>query len=137
NVTLELGFAMAVSEQWYIALDPSKTETREVPSDLRGLDRIEYASYSELQSKLTLLIDERYPKRKRAGLEEILEERRSEVRALLAKSPGLTVKAIAQLLGMELPVAQLVVKPMVGQDLETTGATRGMKYFLRGGSSRA
>lgn len=48
NVTLELGFAMAIGDQWYIAVDPSKTDTKEVPSDLRGLDRIEYGSYAEL-----------------------------------------------------------------------------------------
>src|SRR6185369_15567184 len=35
NVTLELGFAMAANDQWYIAIDPAKTETKEVPSDLR------------------------------------------------------------------------------------------------------
>jgi predicted nucleotide-binding protein len=55
NVTLELGFAMPINDQWYIAIDPSKTEVNEVPSDLRGLDRIQYGSYSELQTKLTTI----------------------------------------------------------------------------------
>ena len=38
NVTLELGFAMATSESWYIAFNPSRTDLTEVPADLRGID---------------------------------------------------------------------------------------------------
>lgn len=137
NVTLELGFAMAVSEQWYIALDPSKTETKEVPSDLRGLDRVQYSSYTEFENKLSILMEQRYPPRPRASIDGFLEERRTEVRGLLETHPGLNVITIAQLLRMEVPVAQLVVKPMVDAgELETTGVKKSTKYFIRGGVSK-
>lgn len=133
NVTLELGFAMAVGDQWYIAIDPSKTEIKEVPSDLRGLDRIEYGSYSELSDKLTILLEQRYPKRPRGTIDSYLDERRVEVRALLKDHPGLTITSIAQLLKIEVPVAQLVVKPMMdSDDLETTGVRKYTKYYLKG-----
>ena len=130
NVTLELGFAMAAGDRWYIAIDPSKTEMKEVPSDLRGLDRIQYNSYDELETKLTLVLEDRYPKKVRASIEAMLEERRTEVRELLKATPGLTAKAISQLLRVELSVAQLILRPMVGTVLRTTGATRGTKYFF-------
>ena len=87
NVTLELGFAMAAGDQWYIAIDPSKTEIKEVPSDLRGLDRIEYSSYSELQTKLQVLIEQRYPKKKLTSIDGFLDERGNQIKDLLKRSP--------------------------------------------------
>lgn len=131
NVTLELGFAMAVGDQWYIAIDPSKTEINEVPSDLRGLDRIEYSSYTSLADKLSILMEQRYPKRPRASIDSYLEERRLEVRGLLHDHPGLTIITIADLIGVEVPVAQLVVKPMLdaGQ-LSTSGVRKSTRYYL-------
>jgi len=48
NVTLELGLAFGLNEKAFIAIDPAKTDISEVPSDLRGIDRIQYGSYSEL-----------------------------------------------------------------------------------------
>lgn len=133
NVTLELGFAMAVSDQWYIAIDPSKTDTKEVPSDLRGLDRIEYGSYTELSDKLKILIEQRYPTRKRGTIDSYLDERRIEVRGALKDHPGLTIISLAQLLSVEVPVAQLVVKPMLDAgELETTGVKKSTKYYLKG-----
>jgi hypothetical protein len=133
NVTLELGFAMAVSEQWYIALDPSKTDTKEVPSDLRGLDRIEYASYEELGNKLSILLDQRYPLRKTGGIEEFLDEKRTQARGVLKAHPGFTMTALAQVLEVEVPIAQLALKPLLeAGELETRGVRKGTQYFLRG-----
>lgn len=132
NVTLELGFAMAANDQWYIAIDPSKTEIQEVPSDLRGLDRIQYGSYTELQTKLTILIEQRYPKKKPSSISDFLEDRKAQVLQLLHKSPGLTVSALSQVLGLDVPVVQLVLQPMLGHELEWRGNTRGRKYYLSG-----
>ncbi len=133
NVTLELGFAMAATEQWYIAIDPSKTEIKEVPSDLRGLDRIEYSSYTELGDKLGILLEQRYPKRPRPSIDGFLEDRRTEVRSLVRDHPGLTINALAQLLSVEVTVAQLIVKPLLDSgEVKTTGTRRGTKYYLAG-----
>lgn len=137
NVTLELGYAMAVGDQWYIALDPSKTEIKEVPSDLRGLDRIEYASYTELGNKLGILMEQRYPKRPRPSIDAYLEDRREEVRKLLREHPGLTMSSMAQLLNVEVPVAQLVVKPLMDSaELESTGIKKSTKYYIKGDAKR-
>jgi len=133
NVTLELGFAMAIGDQWYIAIDPSRTEIKEVPSDLRGLDRIQYDSYSELEDKLRVLLEQRYPKRPKGGIEPFLDQQRDTVRQLLKKEPGLTMIAIADVLGIDVQVAKLVVRPLLEDgELETTGQRRGMKYFIKG-----
>jgi hypothetical protein len=63
NVALELGFGMALSDRWYVALDPSKTDAKEIPAGLRGLGRIEYRSLAELSEKLKTLLNERAPQR--------------------------------------------------------------------------
>jgi len=133
NVTLELGFAMAIGDQWFIAIDPSKTDVNEVPSDLRGLDRIQYSSYTELAGKLTALLEQRYPKKARGTIDNYLEERRGEIRDLLAQNPGMTVVSMAQVLQIEVPVAQLAIRPMYDSgELATTGNRKGMKYYLKG-----
>jgi hypothetical protein len=133
NVTLELGFAMAAGDQWFIAIDPAKTDIKEVPSDLRGLDRIEYASYTELSDKLSVLLEQRYPKKPRGTIDSYLEERRGQVRELLKQKTGLTMTSLSQILGVDVSVAQLVIKPMVESgEIVTTGATKATKYFLHG-----
>lgn len=133
NVTLELGFAMAIGDQWFIAIDPSKTDINEVPSDLRGLDRIQYSSYTEFGGKLTALLEQRYPKKARGTIDNYLEERRAEIRELLAQNPGMTIVSMAQVLQIEVPVAQLALRPMYESgELETTGNRKGMKYYLKG-----
>ncbi len=132
NVTLELGWAMASVDGWYICFDPSKTEMNEVPSDLRGIDRIQYGSYTELQAKLSALFEQRYPKRRPEGIDTYLDSQRALVLESLRKQAGLNMKAIAQLLGVEIGVAQLVMQPLIGRKVETTGRRRGMRYYLKG-----
>jgi hypothetical protein len=137
NVTLELGFAMAAGDQWYIAIDPSKTEVKEVPSDLRGLDRIEYGSYEELRNKLSILMEQRYPKRVRSGIEEFLQDRREQMLELIREHPGLTITSMSQLLGLEVPVAQLAIKPLLTDGrLETRGVKKSTKYYVVGTAPR-
>lgn len=133
NVTLELGFAMSLADNWYIAIDPSKTEINEVPSDLRGLDRIQYSSYSELSEKLGTVMEQRYPRRTHEGIDDFLEDKRAELRGLLKKEPGLAMTSISQVLGIDVQVAQLVVRPLLeGGELDTEGKRKGTKYYLKG-----
>lgn len=136
NVTLELGFAMAINDEWFVTIDPKKTTVDEVPSDLRGLDRIQYSSFTELGAKLTALLDQRYAKKERTSIDDYLTEQRSEIKKLLKRNPGLTITAIAQLLQIEVPVAQLALKPMA-DSLETSGRRKGMQYFLKGSKPKA
>jgi len=61
NVTLELGMALAERDNdWYICFNPDMTDFTEVPSDIRGIDRIEYRAFSELEKKVRSLLEERY-----------------------------------------------------------------------------
>ncbi len=135
NVTLELGIAMAEGEDWYIAFNPEKTELDEVPADLRGIDRIQYESYTELGERLRALIEQRYPKRAQ-GIEAYLDDLRAGVLETLTKQPGMTMQELAEVLGVGVSVAQLAVRRLIGSELETTGRRRGMKYYIKGTAPR-
>lgn len=130
NVTLELGIALADSDNWYICFNPDKTPINEVPSDIKGIDRIQYKSYSELEESLTALLEQRYPKEQRQPLEMYIEATREDVLSLLAQSPGLRMEEIADILKLNVKMAQIIVTPLVGQKLRVEGKTRGARYFL-------
>ena len=131
NVTLELGLAFGLTEKTFIAIDPSKTDINEVPSDLRGMDRIQYGSYTELQSGLERLLAQEFPVQPTHDVENQLQELRARAVKAISESDGLKVPDIAKLLGISTDLAKLVVKPLVGDKLRTEGVKRGAKYYLK------
>ncbi|QCG86703.1 hypothetical protein [Azospirillum sp. TSH100] len=133
NVTLELGFAMATSENWYIAHNPKHTPTEEVPSDIRGIDRIQYTSLTELAGKLLALMDQRFPKiTPRGNISDHIESMQTDLITLLRRSPGMKIAEIADILKVDVKLAQVVVAPLIGELLESTGTRKGTRYYLKG-----
>jgi predicted nucleotide-binding protein len=131
NVTLELGLAFGLNEKAFIAIDPAKTDISEVPSDLRGIDRIQYGSYSELQEGLANLLAQELPVQPTHDVENQLTQLRQQTLKHISESEGLGVNDIAVLLGVSVDMAKLVVRPMVGDTLERKGKTRGAKYYRK------
>jgi predicted nucleotide-binding protein len=129
NVTLELGLAYR-SDNWYIAFNPDRTPVNDVPSDIKGIDRIQYKSFTELEERLSLLLEQRYSKQVQQPLETFLDEQREKVRTVLKDSPGLKMNQIAEILGIEVKTAQVLVSKMVGSTLRVEGQRRGARYFL-------
>jgi predicted nucleotide-binding protein len=133
NVTLELGLAFGMNERAFIAIDPSKTDINEVPSDLRGIDRIQYSSYSELQEGLAKLLAQEIPLEPTHDVENQLVQLRQQAIELIAGADGgLRVPDIAELLGVSIEMAKLIVRPLVGPQLEVRGIKRGAKYYIKG-----
>ena len=133
NVTLELGIALAMSEDWYICFNPEKTDIKEVPSDIRGLDRIQYASFAELEDKMSVLLDQWYPRSTRTTVEDYFGKASSDVLALVVKEPGLRVNEIAEILGMNIRMTQVVVAQLMEEkSVRVEGKTRGARYFPSG-----
>jgi hypothetical protein len=130
NVTLELGLAFGLGEAAYIAFDPSKVDLSEVPSDLRGIDRMQYSSYSELEDKIGLLLGQEMPAPKTHQAENQLVELREQLWDIVSPDDGLKIADLGRALGVSTALAQLVVRPLVGQGLRTEGQRRGMRYFL-------
>lgn len=131
NVTLELGIALAMSENWYIGFNPEKTTLDDVPSDIKGIDRIQYKSFTELSEKLSALLEQRYPKvEARQPLDDYVESLRTEILSLIEKQPGLKMQEIADIMRVNIKMAQMIVTPLVGSALKTEGQRRGAKYFI-------
>jgi predicted nucleotide-binding protein len=130
NVTLELGLAFGLNEKSYIAIDPSKTEIEEVPADLRGIDRIQYGSYAELQAGVERLLAQEFPVQPTHDVENQLVQLRQQAVRLISESEGLKMNSIAKLLGVSVDMAKVVVRPLVGDQLRMEGIKRGARYFL-------
>jgi predicted nucleotide-binding protein len=129
NVTLELGLAFGLNEKAYIAIDPAKTKVDEVPADLRGIDRIQYNSYSELQKGLETLLAQELPLQRSSEMENQLQELRVKAIEVVSQADGLKIPDIAKVLGISTDLAKLVVKPLVGDVLRMKGVKRGAKYY--------
>ena len=129
NVTLELGLAFGLNEKAYIAFDLSKTPLEEVPADLRGIDRMQYKSYAELQDRVEKLLAQELPVQRAHDVENQFVQLRAEAVKLINESEGLKINDIARLLGVSKEMAQLVVRPLVGADLEIRGIKRGARYY--------
>jgi predicted nucleotide-binding protein len=132
NVTLELGLAYR-SDSWYIAFNPDKTPVADVPSDIKGIDRIQYKSFTELEEKLSLLLEQRYPKQVQQPLESFLDEQREKVVSVLRENPGLKMNQIAEILGIEVKTAQVLVSKLVSLTLRVEGQRRGARYYVKDG----
>ena len=138
NVTLELGLAFGMNERAFIAIDPSKTDINEVPSDLRGIDRIQYSSYSELQEGLAKLLAQELPLEPTHDVEnQLVQLRHQAVQLIAGADGGLRVPDIAELLGVSIEMAKLIVRPLVGEQLEVRGIKRAAKYYLKGAPASA
>jgi hypothetical protein len=127
----KLGIALATSNDWYICFNPDRTDVQEVPSDIRGLDRIQYTSFSDLEDRLSVLLDQWYPRSTHRSVDDYFGSAKQQVLDLLRKQPGLRVNEIADILNMSKKMAQVVVSQLVtdGQ-LRMEGKTRGAKYVL-------
>ena len=130
NVTLELGLAFGLNEKPFIAIDPSKTDINEVPADLRGIDRIQYGSYAELQTGIEKLLIQEFPPQPTHDVENQLTQLRTHAVKAISESEGLKINDIAKLLGVSIEMAKVIVKPLVGEQLRIEGVKRGAKYYL-------
>jgi len=132
NVTLELGVALAMSENWYICFNPEKTDLADVPSDIKGIDRIQYKSFADLAEKLAVLLEQRYPRvAARVSLDDYLENLKKEIVELIGKKPGLRMEEIADIMRVNVKVAQMIIGPLVGISLQYEGQRRGARYYLK------
>lgn len=131
NVALELGLALGLPKRAFIAFDPSKTELDEVPSDLRGMDRLQYGSYAELEERVEQLISQEFPLPRTHDAENQVDELRRTLLELASPEDGLKIGDIATALGVSIDLAKVVVRPLVASEqLRIEGVKRGARYYL-------
>lgn len=133
NVTLELGIAMGKGVPYYLLFNRASGDD-DVPADLRGLGRLEYGSYGQLQESLTRLLLQEVGAKPPEGrqITDKLDLMRARVPVLVGEQPGMKIREIAERLDVGVDLAQLVVRPLVDVSLGTTGRNRGTRYYLIG-----
>lgn len=138
NVALELGIAMGAKLDYYIAFNPT-IDQQAVPSDLGGIDRLEYGDYAGLGEELGRLMTQQFggPLAERNAAAGAQADQfnaqllafTQEIPQIVGANPGLAIGGIASSLGVDVEVAKTLVRPLVGNELRTEGAKRGTKYF--------
>ncbi len=141
NVSLELGIAVGLGEDYYILFDPTVDQT-DVPSDIGGIDRLQYKDYATLKSELRRLLEQQYgapsdEESSEAGrgddFNAHIERLRGEDPSIVEADPGIQMGGIASKLGVPIEFAQSISRPLLESgELETRGARRGMRYFVKG-----
>ena len=129
NVTLEYGVARGSGAVAFIAFNPDKTDLHDVPTDVRGYDRMQYTDLDQLSDLVAGLITQELGKAPRSV--DPLEDDRSRLLELIKDQPGRKAKELADSLGERLDYVQLLLRRS-GSEIETTGATRGVRYYRVG-----
>jgi hypothetical protein len=140
NVALELGIANGSGRDYYLLFNPTHAvnpKGAEMPSDPGGRDRLEYTSFSELEERLTKLLVQEFGVRRANQPADPVAAFRKDVPELIREKPGLKMREIASELGVPVQIAQVVVYPLVGSVLETTGVKKGTRYYLPGAAPKS
>jgi hypothetical protein len=136
NVALELGLAIGKGYEYYILWNPTVDQDKP-PSDIGGIDRIEYKDYAQLGAGLQALMTQQFgapdaeetPQGK--VVVESIDALRDTVSRVVGGTPGIAMGGIASSLGVPVDLAQIVVKPLVNdKKIATRGARRGTRYYL-------
>lgn len=129
NVTLELGIAVGRRKKYFLLLNQKIEAHKDVPSDIKGIDRIEYSSNTELHSKIIILINQEMPAQ--AEQRNIsFKSLETKITKTLKANPGLNITKLTDVISVEKTLVQSMVKTMVSSGkLKTRGQKKGTNYF--------
>ncbi len=128
NVALELGVALGRKERCFISFNPTVGGLDDVPSDIKGRDRIEYTSLTAYQDNVERLVAEHLP----LPVETVsqLDRWRDQILSILQADTGLKIGDLAKAIGVNTDLARLLIAPLVREGrVRAEGATRAMRYF--------
>jgi hypothetical protein len=128
NVTLEYGVALGLGSKAFIAFNPERTDLGDVPSDVRGYDRLQYRDLDELSAAVEDVVVQELGTGGTAI--DALEVDRRELVALVASNPNQTVRQLAELSGYRKDYVQLLLRRSTSE-VSSSGATRGTRYSIK------
>jgi len=129
NVALELGIAVGLGRRYFILLNHKFEQNKEVPSDIKGIDRVQYSSNSELEAKLILLVKQELPSIANPS-DSAFDNLKKRIVEVLNEKPGLNLARLADAAAQDKKLIQSTVKAMVASgELKTKGQKRGTIYY--------
>jgi hypothetical protein len=124
---LEYGVAIGLGSKAFIAFNPDMTDLGDVPSDVRGYDRLQYRDLDSLSAAVEDLVVQELGTGV-AGIDSLEADRR-ELMNLIRDNPDQTVRQLTELSGHRKDYVQLLIRRSSSQ-LASTGATRCTRYSL-------
>lgn len=129
NVTLELGIAIGRRKKYFLLLNQKIEAHKDVPSDIKGIDRIEYTSNTELHSKLIILINQEMPTQS-VSTRISFKSLQAKITRTLKNNPGLTIAKLSEAVSGDRNLLQSMIRTMVTNgDLKTRGQRKGTTYY--------
>jgi hypothetical protein len=130
NVTLELGIAVGLRRQYYILFNPHLHKADDAPADIRGIDRLQYTTNTELEAKLGLLLQTKLPQTQR-DTDQSFEDLKSRIKVCLVQDQtGLSSGQVADQIGERPELVRPILYSMLNNgDIKSMGAKRGTKYY--------
>jgi hypothetical protein len=129
NVSLEYGLARGLKARAFIAFNPDKTDLSDVPTDVRGYDRLQYTDLEELSGNVASLIAQELGPT--APVPDPLEADRKRLVEVIRSRPGQTAADLTAEFPAGIDYVQLLIRRST-VELETRGQTRAMKYYIKG-----
>jgi hypothetical protein len=129
NVTLEYGLATGMETSAFIAFNPARTtRVADVPTDVRGYDRLQYTTLDELGDKVATVVAQQLGSGPRPS--DPLEEDRLKLLSTIRANPNRTASELATLTGHRKDYLRLLLARSQ-EEVMTTGATKGTRYRLK------
>ncbi|WP_376705725.1 hypothetical protein RQ479_15340 [Mesorhizobium sp. ISC25] len=129
NVALELGIAIGLSKRYFILLNPKLDQNQDVPSDIKGIDRVQYLSNSELEAKLIILIRQEAPLLTGRS-DSAFDTLKIRINDALKNMPGLNLAKLALATSEDKTLVQSTIRAMAtAGELKTKGNKKGMTYY--------
>ncbi len=129
NVALELGIAVGLGRKYFILFNTKVDPNKDAPSDIKGIERIQYESNVVLEAKLKFLMRQE-SQTVGSKSDSAFEGLKSRIADALETEPGLGLTRLSAAVGEDKSLVQSVARAMaqVG-DLKTQGVKKGTKYF--------
>jgi hypothetical protein len=129
NVSLELGIAIGLKREYYILFNPN-ISANDVPSDLKGLGRLQYNSLSNLYSQLTVLIQEKI-KSKGFDAQAQVNDIKLKILECLTANGKMNIGKIAEKLSVSKPIIKAGLGELLSSNqIASEGQKKATKYFV-------
>lgn len=127
NVTLELGVALGLKKKLFLLFDPTYGGEN-VPSDISGMERIQYQSMTDMKTKISFAIS-KYLESLSPNISAEVDSVREKVLEFVLSNGPVSISKVSD----ELSINQNFVRPILYELRENglisvEGAKRGTKY---------
>jgi hypothetical protein len=130
NVTLELGIALGQKRTHYILFKP-KTSGEEVPSDIKGKERIQYKSLVELKGKIAIVVQKQLDL-VGPSVSSAYDDIRNGALSLIERSGPISVADISDSMKIDQSVVRSIVYGLKDEGtIVMNGNKKGAKYSLK------